>query len=306
MTEGTEADVDRLARRRRRRHAAVLIVVVVALVAALLYVLAYNRRLDQQPTAAPSPTCTTSAAPPTVPAKLIHLRVVNATNTAGLADQVAGRLEKRRFHVIGVANYHGRDPVTGVAEVHYGPIGRNVARAVAGEVHGQVKLVKDERVDPSVDLVLGPKWHRLVKLPPEKPGSFTLNVYNTTDHPGWAGDVAKQLKKRGFKIGEVGNYAAIPKAPVEIHFGTDGDPAARRVALQFKGAELVKDDRSGSSVDLLIGNDYTVMVPEDKATPTAGPTTPSAASSQECAPATSTPSSGPAGTPSPTPTADQE
>lgn len=297
MTEGTDAEVARHARWRRRRHAAVLVALVLALVCVLVYVLTYNRNLGERPTAAPSPTCTAAQPTPSVPPRLVHLRVVNATDEGGLADRVANRLEKRHFHVIDVANYHGDHPVTGVGQVVFGAIGRNVATTVAHEVDGRVKMVKDDRVDPSVDLVLGPRFGDLVKLPPAKPGTFTVNVYNTTYHAGWASDVAAALKKRGFKVGKVGNYSAIPKAPVEIHYGINGDPAARRLALQFKGAELVKDGRNGTSVDLLIGNDYTTMVPRAHATPT--PTaTPSSTPTRRCTPSGAQPS----GTGSPAPT----
>ncbi|HET8598765.1 MAG TPA: LytR C-terminal domain-containing protein [Segeticoccus sp.] len=292
MTEGTESDVDRQARRRRHRHAAVLVAVVVALACVFGYVLTYNRNLSERPTAAPSPTCTPTVQPvATVAPDLVHVRVINATDRGGLADTVANRLEKRHFHVISVGNYHGDTPVSGVAEVHFGAIGRKIAQTVAHEVQGHVKMVKDDRVDPSVDLVLGPKYSDLVKLPPAKPGTFTVNVYNTTYHPGWASDVAGELKKRGFKVGKVGNYAAMPKAPVEIHYGINGDPAARRVALQFKGAQLIRDGRTSTTVDLLIGNDYTTMVP--KAQATAKPT-PTPSTTQQCR----TSGARPSGTPS--------
>lgn len=272
MVEDTEQTVDRRSRRLRRRHAVVLVAIVVAVACVFAYASAVYRGFGAEAKHTRAAACpVVRTPPPTVAPKLIYLNVLNGTDRAGLADEVAARLERRDFHIISVTNSHSQDPITGVGQVRYGPNGKAVADTVAKQVPG-VSLVKDGRTDPSVDLVLGPRFDGLVKLPPAAPHSFRLNVYNTTYRTGLATEVADGLRKRGFRIGDVGNAAAMPKAPVEIHYGTYGEPAARRVALQVKGAKLVKDGRKGTSVDLLIGNDYTALVPRAQATPSPTPT----------------------------------
>jgi len=52
------------------------------------------------------------------------------------------------------------------------------------------------KVSPSADT-------KKAALP--KPGTITVNVYNATPRSGLAKNTADELKKRGFKIGDVGN-----------------------------------------------------------------------------------------------------
>ncbi|MFJ4469752.1 LytR C-terminal domain-containing protein [Streptomyces sp. NPDC089424] len=95
-----------------------------------------------------------------------------------------------------------------------------------------------------------------------KPGAVTVNVLNATTRSGLAKKTADELKKRGFKIGEVGNA---PKQWDKKVKGTGlliGPTSALNTALpvlatQLPGAERSADRaRKGAAVDLIIGNGF--------------------------------------------------
>ncbi|MFD7436864.1 LytR C-terminal domain-containing protein [Streptomyces sp. NPDC059861] len=99
-----------------------------------------------------------------------------------------------------------------------------------------------------------------VALP--KPGAVTVNVLNATTRSGLAKKTADELKKRGFRIGEVGNA---PKQWDKKVKGTGlliGPTSALNTALpvlatQLPGAERSADRaRKGAAVDLIIGNGF--------------------------------------------------
>ena len=95
---------------------------------------------------------------------------------------------------------------------------------------------------------------------------------------------AKSLAARGFRIADVGNdpHPKILSVSGLIVFGDDGETAARRVALQLAGAKLVNDHRSGRTVDLILGNGYTALVPVSQASAPPVPTTPAPTPSRKC------------------------
>ncbi len=118
-------------------------------------------RGDDSKTAAPQPSCSSSTAPaPTVvpsPAA-VNMTVLNSTTRQGLAASVGQALTGLGFKVTAVANdLTSRAPVTGVAEVRYGPAGKAAATLVSYYVPGAT-LVADTRTGASVDLALGAKY----------------------------------------------------------------------------------------------------------------------------------------------------
>lgn len=270
------SDVDQVEggthRKRRGRHALIL-VVVIAILGAAFYG-SYSRVWGVEKAAAPTPLCTPIAvAPPSVAPKLVYLNVFNASDHGGIGDKVARLLKKRHFNIIAIGNDPLGRTVPGTGQVRYGPGGTAVANAVAAQVDG-VELVRDSRADPSVDLVLGQQFTALVPLPPPPPGAFRLNVYNTTFRAGLAGDTAKELKARGFHVASVGNdpQRAFMTEPGMLRFGEDGEPAARRVALQVKGVKMVRDNRKDSSVDLVLGSGFVKLRPKAETTVPPKPT----------------------------------
>jgi hypothetical protein len=95
-----------------------------------------------------------------------------------------------------------------------------------------------------------------------EPGKITVNVLNATSRSGLAAKTAKELKKRGFAIGEIAN------APERLDHKVDapglliGGAGAKTVArlkvlgTQLDGARTRHDEREGDEIDLVIGNDF--------------------------------------------------
>lgn len=107
------------------------------------------------------------------------------------------------------------------------------------------------------------------KLP--EPGSITVNVLNATSRSGLAKDTSEELKKRGFKIGKVGNAPAeldkkVKKAGVLLG-APGGDTAARLKVLgtQLRGADTRYEKRDGEEIDLVIGKGFTKLTKESSA-----------------------------------------
>jgi hypothetical protein len=91
----------------------------------------------------------------------------------------------------------------------------------------------------------------------------SVRVYNATDRPGLALNVARDLQKRGFLVPMWDNdtTAAGMKAVAEVRHGPNGLLNARTVAAQVNGtATLVLDnDREGPTVDLVLGRAFSKL-----------------------------------------------
>ncbi|MFF6780888.1 LytR C-terminal domain-containing protein [Streptomyces sp. NPDC012510] len=94
------------------------------------------------------------------------------------------------------------------------------------------------------------------------PGRITVNVLNATPRAGLAKDTADELKKRGFRIGNVGNATEEYDKKVKGAALLLGAKAAEGAALpvlntQLTGARLKTDGRAkATEVDLIIGTGF--------------------------------------------------
>ncbi|WP_149827046.1 LytR C-terminal domain-containing protein [Streptomyces tailanensis] len=95
-----------------------------------------------------------------------------------------------------------------------------------------------------------------------EPGRITVNVLNATPRAGLAKDTADELKKRGFRIGNVGNATEEYDKKVKGTAILLGAKAAEKTALpvlntQLVGAQLKTDGRAkATEVDLIIGTGF--------------------------------------------------
>ena len=105
-----------------------------------------------------------SAAPPSLDPTTVALRVFNATDTPGRAQEVAAALQERGFVVQEIANDPTERQVTGVGELRHGPRGNEAAAYVRLYVP-QAGDFLDTRATATVDVVIGPDWTGLA--PPE-------------------------------------------------------------------------------------------------------------------------------------------
>ncbi|RRR70168.1 LytR family transcriptional regulator [Streptomyces sp. RP5T] len=100
--------------------------------------------------------------------------------------------------------------------------------------------------------------------PLPKPGQITVNVLNATPRGGLAKKTADELKKRGFKIGDVGNATATYDKKVKGTGLLLGPASALKTSLpvlrtQLASAETRTDVRKGAEVDLIIGNGFKTL-----------------------------------------------
>ncbi|MDE9365653.1 LytR C-terminal domain-containing protein [Luteipulveratus sp. YIM 133132] len=226
-----------------------------------------------------TPSCPTTVPKPTVKIapSTIYLNIVNAGNQNGAAGRASKQLGWRGFHVLETKSQSLMDdrPVPKAAEIRYGKGGLQIALTLATQVKNPV-LTEDDRSNPTVDLVIGDAFG-LVPLPPTPAKDVQINVYNTTYRAGLSGQVAAAMRARGFQILSNDNDPRrrfLPNDVAYIISGERGEPAARRVALQLKGAKLQQDGRQDNTVDVVIGNHYTALVPTAQATPAPTPTVP--------------------------------
>jgi len=101
------------------------------------------------------------------------------------------------------------------------------------------------------------------------PSAVTLNVYNSTGRVGLAASVAKSLRTLGFKVVDVANDPlGRPISGVgEIRRGPTGAAAAALAATRLTGAKLVLDNRTDSSVDLVLGTTFKALSVPPKIAP---------------------------------------
>jgi hypothetical protein len=105
-------------------------------------------------------------------------------------------------------------------------------------------------------------------------GQVTVNVYNATNRAGLAAATAKDVKARGFVVGQVANDPLKKKidAPAEVRFGPNGKAGSELVTKLVEGAVPTQDTRADASVDLVIGNGYKALVAAPTSTPAPAPT----------------------------------
>ncbi|QKW10963.1 LytR C-terminal domain-containing protein [Streptomyces sp. NA04227] len=106
--------------------------------------------------------------------------------------------------------------------------------------------------------------------PLPEPGRVTVNVFNATPRGGLAKKTADELKKRGFKIGEVGNATKefdkkVPGTGLLLGSPASLDTSLPVLGSQLPGAQKRADTRSGAKVDLIIGTAFKQLAPKAEA-----------------------------------------
>jgi hypothetical protein len=134
-----------------------LLVLALAALATWWYVL----RQEAQHVAQQEKACqSAAAAAPSLDPAAVHLRVLNATDTAGLATTVGTSLTERGFVVDEVGNDSSGRTVTGIGELRHGPRGADAAAFVRVFVPDAGDFL-DTRATEQVDVVIGPDFTTL-------------------------------------------------------------------------------------------------------------------------------------------------
>ncbi|MEE1939681.1 LytR C-terminal domain-containing protein [Streptomyces sp. TRM 70361] len=103
---------------------------------------------------------------------------------------------------------------------------------------------------------------------PPRPAAVTVNVYNATTRAGLAKKTADELRKRGFKIGEVANAPASLDKKVKETGLLMGPPEAYRsgafdvLLTQLPDAVVRPVGREGGEVDLVLGDAFRALAAE--------------------------------------------
>ena len=151
--------------RQRRRAAITLSFVTLAMIGTFAYAAAYV----QGWVAFGTPPAASAACQAAAPAKaltpgVVTINVYNATSRDGLAASVAKSLRRQGFKVHTIANDPLGKNIAGVGEVRHGPPGAAGATLAALTLPGAA-VVPDDRIDNTVDIVLGNRFSALRTLP---------------------------------------------------------------------------------------------------------------------------------------------
>ncbi|GAB3264905.1 LytR C-terminal domain-containing protein [Kineosporia babensis] len=124
------------------------------------------------------------------------------------------------------------------------------------------------------------QWWNIGPAPAERPpcpeqtvsaaDQVKVNVFNATARRGLAAAVAKELKRRRFRVQIVGNHSStgVIATAVSLRYGRGDEILARTVALQFSGEVRMlpeKAARDEHSVDVVIGGRYRAMKDREQA-----------------------------------------
>lgn len=90
------------------------------------------------------------------------------------------------------------------------------------------------------------------------PASISVNVYNATTRPGLAARVAADLKQQGFTVLGTKNDPLGKSLTTEgqVRHGSKGLAQATVLAARFPGAKLVPDERTDTSVDVVLWSTF--------------------------------------------------
>ena len=86
-----------------------------------------------------------------------------------------------------------------------------------------------------------------------------MNVYNATERPGWRPRPPPTCASAASRCRRSATTRSRGTSPVaaEVRYGTTGTASAKLVLALVKGAKAVKDSRTDSSVDLVLGAKFT-------------------------------------------------
>ncbi|WP_412566593.1 LytR C-terminal domain-containing protein [Streptomyces chartreusis] len=107
--------------------------------------------------------------------------------------------------------------------------------------------------------------------PLPKPAGITVNVLNATTRSGLAKQTADELKKRGFKIGDVGNATKDYDKKVKGTGLLLGPAASLNTSLPVLATQLATAERrtdttrKGATVDLIIGDRFKELTKKPEA-----------------------------------------
>ncbi len=106
------------------------------------------------------------------------------------------------------------------------------------------------------------------------PNGITVNVLNGTAQQGLAHTVATQLSAAGFHIGTIGDAANQNYTTTQVEYGPSKVQSSQTTQAALPGSVRTADSAAGSSITVIVGTDFTKVVPVtlSTSTPTTGGT----------------------------------
>jgi hypothetical protein len=153
-------------RRRRQRAVVTMTCVTLLLFGTAVYAGSYVKGWAGPPasTVVASASCNGATASQPLTPREVTINVYNATVRTGLAASVAGSLQRMGFKVATIDNDPLGKSIPGVGEIRHGPSGLEGAMLAAKRLPG-ANVVQDDRMDASVDIVLGRSYSSLIVHP---------------------------------------------------------------------------------------------------------------------------------------------
>ncbi len=107
----------------------------------------------------------------------------------------------------------------------------------------------------------------MINVAPAKLAETKIQVLNASGHGGQAADVSGALRDLGFAQPTAANDPVYAGTRLEcqgqIRFGHNGKAGAAAVWLVAPCTELIQDNRSDDSVDLVVGTEFTALTHSD-------------------------------------------
>ena len=120
------------------------------------------------------------------------------------------------------------------------------------------KAMKDDTPWPPKGAGSDEESAPLLKTPPEK---IQVDVLNGTTTPKMAKKVARQLRKQGFVVRDVGNADTTDYAQTTVIYDPDWDQSAKTLAAAMATDVVQKDKKHGSILTVIVGEDFTAVQP---------------------------------------------
>lgn len=184
-------------RRRHRRAVATFSAVTIILAGTMVYAASYVQGWlgNDTPKSLANASCSPTRLKPLLTPRDVTINVYNATPTAGLASKVAKALEQRGFAVGTVDNDPLGQTVVSSGEIRHGP-GGAIPAAIAVTILPGARSVVDDRMDRTVDLVLGKTFNKSkLHLPPRNARYRTAQLARLSE-PGTCALQVNKLNRK--------------------------------------------------------------------------------------------------------------
>ncbi|HEX3788445.1 MAG TPA: envelope integrity protein Cei [Pseudonocardiaceae bacterium] len=169
--------------------------------------------------------------------------------------------------------YHRRRPLVGIVVLCVLMVAAAIvwSRVIrqADDVNAQVACPASQVATEQLDTPVS--YTALDAVAPAPASSAQVQVFNASNERGQAARITTELQQFGFT--QTGVPADDPEYPQgnlrcvgQIRFGPNGVSAARTLSLLVPCAQLVRDNRQNSTVDLAVGTAFVDLTPSADAT----------------------------------------